>query len=130
MVTGHGGSSGMITFREFYQREAERLWSGKHLRESKSKMAKFSDFNGYGERRLDDFKPADLYAYLDSVGERFTDNTVNHYAAAISSVFNHAVDMELITHAPATSPTTNTPSCVSFFLPIETGGWNTLSSSV
>jgi integrase len=100
MVTGHGGSSGMITFREFYQREAERLWSGKHLRESKSKMAKFSDFNGYGERRLDDFKPADLYAYLDHVGERFTDNTVNHYAAAISVVFNHAVEMELITHAP------------------------------
>ena len=90
----------MITFREFYQKEADRLWQGKHLRLSKAKMEKFSDFNGYGERPIDQFKPADLYAYLDHVGQSFSDNTVNHYAAAISVMFNHAVEMELITHAP------------------------------
>ena len=92
----------MITVREFYMREGKRLWRGKHFNESMSKLNKFCNFEGYGERGIDSFIPLDIYKYLDTLSDidGFTDNTVNHYAAAISVVFNHAVDMEVITHAP------------------------------
>ena len=106
MVTDRGGGSRMITFREFYQREANRLWAGKHRRESEAKMLRFCDFTSeatgaFGDNPLDSYKPAHLYAFLDHLSDRgLSDNTVNHYAAALSVVFNHAVEMELITHAP------------------------------
>tara|TARA_R110002153_G_scaffold133779_3_gene282793 strand:+ start:1325 stop:2170 length:846 start_codon:yes stop_codon:yes gene_type:complete len=96
----------MITFREFYQSEARRLWVGKHRSESEAKMLRFCDFTAAdvgasGDQLLDSYKPAHLYAFLDSLGDTgLSDNTVNHYAAALSVVFNHAVEMELIDHAP------------------------------
>ena len=91
----------MMTFKEFYQSQASRLWEGKHLKESQAKMLKFSNFNGFGDRPIDSFVPADIYSFFDKLTEDgLSDNTVNHYGAALSSVFNHAVDMELINHAP------------------------------
>ena len=89
------------TFEDFMLREARRLWRGKHLAETKAKLVRFSTFRDYGSRRLDDFKPADIYRFSDHLqDEGLSDNTINHYFAAISSVFKHGVEMELITHAP------------------------------
>ena len=91
----------MITFSEFYQAHAERLWQGKHLRETKAKLKKFSEFNGFGDRPMDSFKPQDFYDFVDLLKEEGkTDNTVNHYGSALSKTFSHAVFMQTIEFAP------------------------------
>ena len=88
-------------FEDFMLREARRLWHGKHLAETKAKLQRFAEFKSYGSRPLDGFKPADIYRFSDHLqDEGLGDNTINHYFAAISAVFKHAVEMELITHAP------------------------------
>ena len=90
-------------FLTFVMFEQHRLWQGTadHRRKSVRKAEKFSNFRDYGTRALNDFKPHDIHDFFDSLTrEGLSDNTVNHYAAMLTRVFNHAVNEEHITHAP------------------------------
>ena len=90
-------------FLTFVMFEQHRLWSGTddHRKKSVRKAEKFSNFRDYGTRALNDFKPHDIHDFFDSLtSEGLSDNTVNHYAAMLTRVFNHAVNEEHITHAP------------------------------
>lgn len=91
----------MSTLQDFTNANASRLWHGRHLKESQSRVLKFCAFADHSLRTLDQFKPADLYAFGDyMISEGSSPNTVNHYFAAISTMFNLAVDMEIIAAAP------------------------------
>lgn len=90
-----------MLFLDFTNKNASRLWHGRHLKESQARVLKFCAFADYSLRSIDQFKPADLYAFGDyMIAEGKSANTVNHYFAAISTVFKFAVDMELLDHAP------------------------------
>ena len=91
----------MITLQEFCNSNASRLWHGRHLKESQSRVLKFCAFGDHPIRQIDQYKPADIYAFGDyMVSDGSSPNTVNHYFAAISTLFKLAVDMEIIAHAP------------------------------
>jgi len=91
----------MITLQEFCNSNASRLWHGRHLKESQSRVLKFCAFGDHPVRPIDQYKPADIYAFGDyMVSNGSSPNTVNHYFAAISTLFKMAVDMEIIAHAP------------------------------
>jgi integrase len=91
----------MKTLKDFCNSNASRLWHGRHLKESQSRVLKFCDFGDHPVRGLDQYKPADIYSFGDyMLSEGSSANTVNHYYAAISTLFKLAVDMEFITHAP------------------------------
>lgn len=90
-------------FLTFVMFEQHRLWSGTddHRKKSVRKAEKFANFRDFGTRALNDFKPHDIHDFFDSLTrEGLSDNTVNHYAAMLTRVFNHAVNEEHITHAP------------------------------
>lgn len=91
----------MITLQEFCNSNASRLWHGRHLKESQSRVLKFCAFGDHPVRTIDQYKPADIYAFGDyMVSNGSSPNTVNHYFAAISTLFNLAVDMEILAAAP------------------------------
>jgi integrase len=91
----------MIALKDFTNSNASRLWHGRHLKESQSRVLKFCAFGDHSLRGIDQFKPADLYAFGDyMISEGSSPNTVNHYFAAVSTVFNLAVDMEILAAAP------------------------------
>ena len=90
-----------ITFAQFVELEAHRLWHGDHLKRSVTKAHKFSDYADHATRPIGDFKPSDIHRFFDYLSaEGLSDNTVNHYAAMLTKVFKHAVKEEVITHAP------------------------------
>ena len=95
----------METIREFTHAEKRNIWEGssdRHIAESMSKMQKFFEFQKYGDKPLDSFKPRQIHVFFnfleDDLGLSLS--TVNRYAAALSSVFKHGVKEELISHAP------------------------------
>jgi len=91
----------LMYLQDFTNVNASRLWHGRHLKESKSRILKFCEYADHSLRAIDQFKPADLYSFGDfMLSEGKSANTVNHYFAAISTVFNLAVDMEILTAAP------------------------------
>lgn len=91
----------MSTLQDFTNANASRLWHGRHLKESQSRVLKFCAFADHNLRNIDQFKPANLYAFGDyMISEGSSANTVNHYFAAISTIFKLAVDMEILVHAP------------------------------
>jgi len=92
----------MITLEAFANQEAKRIWaSDAHRKRSLAKLHKFGAFRGYAQRPIDSFKPADVYAFMDNLSDTGSSKaTVNRYLAAISSVFKHAVEMEIILKAP------------------------------
>ena len=86
---------------QFIQEEASRLWEGKHLNDVRFQLGRFCNFNGYGERDLGDFKPRDIHLFQDSLIEAgLKKSTANRYNSAISAIFKHAVEEEVINHAP------------------------------
>ena len=91
----------IVTFAQFVDQEAHRLWHGDHLKRSVTKAQKFSDYADHAQRHIGDFKPSDIHHFFDYLSvEGLSDNTVNHYAAMLTKVFKHAVKEEVITHAP------------------------------
>lgn len=87
----------------FIKTEADNIWTPgtKHYAESLQRVAKFCNFNEYGDRRLDDFKARDIRAFTQHlVSEGLSTSSANRYAAAVSSVFKHAVHEDYITRAP------------------------------
>ncbi len=90
-----------MNLQQFIQEEASRLWEGKHLKDVTAQLMRFCAFNGYGERQLSEFLPRDIHAFQDHLlKQNLTKSTVNRYNSAISAIFKHATEEELITHAP------------------------------
>ena len=90
-----------MELRSFVNKEAHRLWEGRHLSQSHAKLIRFCDYKDFGRRRVDMFGLGDIYDFLDHLSSQgLTDNTLNHYSAALSVVFNHAVDLGALEAAP------------------------------
>ena len=90
-------------FLTFVIEEQHRLWQGTvdHRKKSVRKAEKFANFRDFGTRALNDFKPSDIHDFFDDLKfDGLSDNTINHYAAMLARVFNHAVNEEHISHAP------------------------------
>ena len=90
-----------MELRSFVNKEAHRLWEGRHLQQSHAKLMRFCDYKGFGNRSINRFGLGDIYDFLDALSSQgLTDNTLNHYSAALSTVFNHAVDLGALEAAP------------------------------
>jgi integrase len=91
----------MKTVLDFTLENAHRIWDGDHLKSSQAKIVRFTNFGDFKTRALGNFKPGDIYGFLDHLQDQgCSDSTINRYTAAISSVMKLAVDNEEITHAP------------------------------
>ncbi len=95
----------METIKQFTLKEQRHIWEGageKHTQDSLVKLERFFSFQRYGERTLDSFKPRDIHLFFTWLEDdkKLAKSTINRYAASISSVFKHAVNEELIDHAP------------------------------
>ena len=91
----------MKTVLEFTLENAHRIWDSGHLKSSQAKIVRFANFSDFKTRKLDNFKPTDIYDFLDHLKTTgCCDSTLNRYTAAISSIMKLAVDNEEITHAP------------------------------
>ncbi len=90
-----------MELRSFVNKEAHRLWEGRHLSQSHNKLIRFCDYKDFGRRPIQMFGLGDIYDFLDHLSSQgLTDNTLNHYSAALSVIFNHAVDLGSLEAAP------------------------------
>lgn len=90
-----------MNFINFVNTEGPNIWRDKHLSESVAKMHRFGEFNGVGFKDLQDIKAIDIHQFsVHLLKQGLTENTVNHYKAAISSILKHAEDLELIDQLP------------------------------
>jgi len=90
-------------FLTFVYDEQHRLWgtTEDHRVKSVRKAEKFANFQDYGGRPLDDFKPRNIHDFFDYLeSEGFKNSTINRYAAMLIRVFDHAKDEEHISHVP------------------------------
>ena len=91
----------MKTVLDFTLENGHRIWEDRHLKDSQAKIVRFSNFGDFKSRALGDYKPKDIYAFLDHLeSEGLSDSTLNRYTACISSIMKLAVKNEEITHAP------------------------------
>ena len=91
----------MKTLLDFTLENGHRIWTDGHLKESQAKIVRFTNFSDFKHRALSDFKPTDVYNFLDHLhDEGLTDSTLNRYTACISAIMKLAVKNEAITHAP------------------------------
>ncbi len=86
----------------FTMREAHRMWpSEEHRGRCIKQVGRFVDFRDYGAKPIGHFLPRDIHEFADQLAaDGSSPATVNRYLAAISKVFNHAVDEQLINQAP------------------------------
>lgn len=90
-----------MNFIDFVNTEGPHIWHDKHLAESRAKMHRFGDFNGIGFKDIEDINARDIHEFSKHLlSEGLSENTVNHYKAAISSILKHAYDLEEITKLP------------------------------
>ena len=93
-----------ITIRQFFTAQASSIWSEvkpKHFRDCLGRLEAFCNYQRYGERSIDSFKPSCIHTYFNHLADKgLTGSSINRHAAAITSVFKYAVDEELITHVP------------------------------
>ena len=86
----------------FTKREAHRMWpSEEHRVRCMRQVGRFVDFRDHATKPISHFLPRDIHAFADQLAaDGNSPATVNRYLAAISKVFNHAVDEQLINQAP------------------------------
>ena len=86
----------------FVTKEASRMWPGDtHRKRSMAQMDKFIRFSDNLSRPMSQFLPRDIHAFAEHlVATGSSKATANRYLASISSVFNHAVDEQVIQVAP------------------------------
>ena len=91
-----------LTFLEYTLEEASRLWHNRHLRMSVMKAERFSKFADYDTRKIGDFKPRHIHAFLDHLTDEceLTNNTANHYCAMLIKVFKQAYNNQDIERVP------------------------------
>ena len=93
-----------MNFIDFVNTEAPNIWRDKHLAESHAKMQRFGAFNEVGFKDIADVTARDIHAFsLHLLDQDLSENTVNHYKAAISAILKHALDLEEIDKLPKSS---------------------------
>jgi len=86
---------------DFVNTEGPNIWRDKHLDESRAKMHRFGEFQGIGFKETKDVTARDIHAFsLHLLDVGLSENTVNHYKAAISAILKHALDLEEIDKLP------------------------------
>ena len=91
----------MVTLKKFAGDNAHRIWEGKHLTDSVSKITRLSGFSNFGNKDINTFEADDIYNFLDQLkDEGLADATLNRYTAAISSLFKFAVEKRVVKHVP------------------------------
>lgn len=90
-----------ISFNNFIDQQIHRIWEGRHLKECRSKLSRFCNFEDFGAKALNSFKPADIDMFTDYLIEKDCSNaTINRYLSALSRVFRYAVHHQHIETAP------------------------------
>ena len=90
-----------MNFIDFVNTEGPNIWRDKHLAESRAKMHRFGEFGGVGFKDIADITARDIHAFcLHLLDQGLSENTVNHYKAAISAILKHALDLEEIDKLP------------------------------
>jgi len=90
-----------MNFIDFVNTEGPHIWSGKHLAESTAKMHRFAEYEGVGFKDITDVNARDIQAFSIHLKDQgLSENTVNHYKAAISAILKHALDLEEIDRLP------------------------------
>lgn len=90
-----------MNFIDFVNTEAPHIWHDKHLAESQAKMHRFGEFGGIGFKAISEVTARDIHAFsLHLLDQGLSENTVNHYKAAISAILKHALDLEEIDRLP------------------------------
>lgn len=90
-----------MNLHDFTLEHGHRIWDGRHLKDSQYKVLRFCGFKDYAKKAMADFKPSDIYSFLDHLkAEGLSDATCNRYTAAISSILKHAQREELIDNVP------------------------------
>ena len=86
---------------DFVNTEGPNIWRDKHLEESRAKMHRFGEFKGTGFKEISEVTARDIHAFsLHLLDVGLSENTVNHYKAAISAILKHALDLEEIDRLP------------------------------
>lgn len=90
------------TLAAFVSREAVRMWpSAEHRKRSLAQVHKFAVCGDNKSRPISQFLPRDVHTFIDKlVADGASEATANRYLAAISKVFNHAVDEQIINSVP------------------------------
>ena len=104
-----------MKFNTLYKEHAESIFenektgvpaSRKHMKEVLSRLDEFSIFEGYGDRDIEDFKPLDIKAWINSLKipgvkrkRGLAVSSQNRYVAAVSRVFTYAIEYEIMTKA-------------------------------
>ena len=92
----------MLTFSQFVEKEAGRMWHGDHKKRSLSNALRFSNFSGFGDWNLDRFHPDNIHAFFDMLAESGRgDNTINHYGSTLAKTFSHAKSQWYIKSVPS-----------------------------
>jgi len=90
-----------MNFIDFVNNEGPNIWHHKHLAESRAKLHRFGAFQEVGFKDIKDVSAVDIHQFCLHLREqRLSENTVNHYKAAISSILKHAFDLEIIIKLP------------------------------
>ena len=90
-----------MNFIDFVNTEGPNIWHNKHLAESRSKLHRFGAFQEVGFKGHRGCQCLDIHQFCLHLKEQgLSENTVNHYKAAISSILKHALDLEIISKLP------------------------------
>ena len=86
----------------FARAEMTRLWDKPtHRERSLAQLQRFVRFADHATRPITDYLPKHVHAFADHLAEQgLKPTSINRYLATVSKVFSHAVDEEVITHAP------------------------------
>lgn len=83
------------------EKHAGRLWTGRHVKDSISKISIFNNFSDHSSLDIKELGAEHVYAFMDhmkSLGR--SDSTVNRYLAALSVIFDLATDLNIIEQPP------------------------------
>lgn len=94
-----------MNFTDFINSESHNIWynkTPKHVQESVVKMHRFAAFKNIGFKDISDVTALDIHQFCTSLrdDDGLSDNTINHYKAAISICLKYAHDLGLIETLP------------------------------
>lgn len=84
---------------DFLNTHAHRVWTGKHLSESRAKINLFLTHGDNADKNLEDLRAPDIidFDYWLQEERGLCKNTCNHYKAAIGALYGYAVEYGTIT---------------------------------
>ena len=88
------------TFNDFIGAHGYRYWDNttKNYPIIMAQLKTFADYEGYGDKLLNDFQPFDMVYFSDYLlSKDLSNSTVNRYLSSISKIFTKAHRMRLTT---------------------------------